>query len=155
MSKIKILIPIYNDWQSVIKLLENINVEVSKLDGEFSVIIVNDASTENRPEILVDLKNLKSVQIINMKKNKGHARCNAVGLKHISETEDFDYIIPMDGDGEDRPVELSLLIEKVKDHSNTVITADRVKRSEGFITKDKLKSLSTFMCIDNVCIGNR
>jgi len=26
---------------------------------------------------------------------------------------------------------------------------------EGFITKDKLKSLSTFMCIDNVCIGNR
>ncbi len=135
MSKIKILIPIYNDWQSVIKLLENINVEVSKLDGEFSVIIVNDASTENRPEILVDLKNLKSVQIINMKKNKGHARCNAVGLKHISETEDFDYIIPMDGDGEDRPVELSLLIEKVKDHSNTVITADRVKRSEGFIFK--------------------
>jgi len=135
MSKIKILIPIYNDWQSVIKLLENINVEVSKLDGEFSVIIVNDASTENRPEILVDLKNLKSVQIINMKKNKGHARCNAVGLKHISETEDFDYIIPMDGDGEDRPVELSLLIEKVKDHSNTVVTADRVKRSEGFIFK--------------------
>ena len=135
MSKIKILIPIYNDWQSVIKLLENINVEVSRLDGEFSVIIVNDASTEDRPEILVDLNSLKSVQIINMKKNKGHARCNAAGLKHISEKEDFDYIIPMDGDGEDRPAELSLLIEKVKDYSNTVVTADRVKRSEGFIFK--------------------
>ena len=99
MNKIKILIPIYNDWQSAIKLLENINVEVSKLDGEYSVIIVNDASTEDRPEILVDLNNLKSVQIINMKKNKGHARCNAAGLKYISEKEDFDYIIPMDGDG--------------------------------------------------------
>ena len=135
MKKIKILIPIYNDWQSAIKLLENINVEVSKLDGEYSVIIVNDASTEDRPEILVDLNNLKSVQIINMKKNKGHARCNAAGLKYISEKEDFDYIIPMDGDGEDRPEELSLLIEKIKDYSNTVVTADRVKRSEGFIFK--------------------
>ena len=135
MNKIKILIPIYNDWQSAIKLLENINVEVSKLDGEYSVIIVNDASTEDRPEILVDLNNLKSVQIINMKKNKGHARCNAAGLKYISEKEDFDYIIPMDGDGEDRPEELSLLIEKIKDYSNTVVTADRVKRSEGFIFK--------------------
>ena len=70
-----------------------------------------------------------------MKENKGHARCNAAGLKYINEKEDFDYIIPMDGDGEDRPEELSLLIEKIKEYPNTVITADRVKRSEGFIFK--------------------
>ena len=135
MSKIKILIPIYNDWQSVFKLLESINSEVSTLDSEFSVTIVNDASTENRPEFSVDLTNLRSIQIINMKVNKGHARCNAAGLKHINEKEDFDYIIPMDGDGEDRPEELSLLIEKVKRYPNSVITANRVKRSEGLIFK--------------------
>ena len=133
MNKIKILIPVYNDWQSVFKLLENINLEVSTLHGEFSVIIVNDASTENRPEPSINLANLKSVQIINMMENRGHARCNAAGLKHISEKEDYDYIIPMDGDGEDRPEELSLLIGKIKDYPDTVITADRVKRSEGFI----------------------
>ena len=46
MIKIKILIPIYNDWQAVFKLLENINLEVSMLDYEFSIIIVNDSSTE-------------------------------------------------------------------------------------------------------------
>ena len=51
MKKIKILIPVYNDWQSVFKLMENINLEVLSLDFEFSVIIVNDASTESRPEI--------------------------------------------------------------------------------------------------------
>ena len=135
MSKIKILIPIYNDWNSAFKLLENINSEVSVLDSEFSVIIVNDASTENKPELSVDLDNLKSIQIINMKENRGHARCNAAGLKYVNEKEDFDHIIPMDGDGEDRPEELSLLIEKTKEHPDTVITADRVKRSEGFIFK--------------------
>jgi len=135
MKKIKILIPIYNDWQSVFELLENINSEVSTLDGEFSVIVVNDASTEGRPELPVNLDSIKSIQVINMKENMGHARCNAAGLKYINEKEDFDYIIPMDGDGEDRPEELCLLIEKIKDYPNTVITADRVKRSEGPVFK--------------------
>ena len=135
MNKIKILIPIYNDWQSVFKLLENINTEVAVLEEDFSVIIVNDASTENRPELLVNLENLKSIHVINMKENKGHARCNAVGLKHINEKEEFDYIIPMDGDGEDRPEELILLIEKIKDYPDSVVTANRVKRSEGFLFK--------------------
>ncbi len=135
MKKIKILIPIYNDWQSAFKLLENINLQVSTLKDEVSVIIVNDASTEKRPKISVRLDNLESIKIINMKKNKGHARCNASGLKYINEKEDFDYVIPMDGDGEDRPEELILLIEKIKEYPDTVVTANRIKRSEGFIFK--------------------
>jgi len=135
MRKIKILIPVYNDWQPVLKLLENINSEVSKLEAEFSVIIVNDASTESRLELLANLDSLKSIQVINMNENRGHARCNATGLKYINEKEDFDYIIPMDGDGEDRPEELCLLIEKFKEYPDTVITADRVKRSEGPVFK--------------------
>ena len=135
MKKIKILIPVYNDWQSVFKLIENINSEVSTLDCEFSVIIVNDASTESRQKPLANLDNLKSIQFINMKENRGHARCNAVGLKYINEKEDFDYIIPMDGDGEDRPEELRLFIKKTKEYPNTVVTANRVKRSEGFVFK--------------------
>ena len=135
MKKIKILIPIYNDWQSISRLLKNIDLKVLTLKSEFSMIIVNDASTESRLELLADLDNLKSIKVINMKENRGHARCNAAGLKYINEKEDFDYIIPMDGDGEDRPEELILLIEKIKDYPDTVITADRVKRSEGFIFK--------------------
>ena len=133
--KIKILIPIYNDWQSVFKLLENIDSETKGLEDEASVIIVNDASTEQKPEININLNNIKSVQVINMKENRGHARCNAAGLKYINEKEDFDYVIPMDGDGEDRPEEIKLLIKKAKEYPDTVITANRVKRSEGFIFK--------------------
>ena len=133
--KIKILIPIYNDWQSVFKLLENIDSETKGLEDETSVIIVNDASTEQKPEININLNNIKSVQVINMKENRGHARCNAAGLKYINEKEDFDYVIPMDGDGEDRPEEIKLLIKKAKEYPDTVITANRVKRSEGFIFK--------------------
>ena len=133
--KIKILIPIFNDWQSVFKLLENIDSEIAGLEEEISVIIVNDASTEQRPEFNFSINNLKSIKVINMNENRGHARCNAAGLKYINEKEDFDHIIPMDGDGEDRPEEIKILIEKAKEYPDTVITANRVKRSEGIIFK--------------------
>ena len=135
MKKIKILIPIYNDWQSVFKLIENIDSQIIDLDAEVSILIINDASTESKPEINFNLNNLKSVQVVNMKKNKGHARCNAAGLKYINDKEDFDYVIPMDGDGEDRPEELKLLIDKIGEYSDKVVTADRIKRSERFFFK--------------------
>ena len=133
--KIKILIPIYNDWQSLIKILENINSEISNLNYDFSVIIVNDASTESRSEISANIDNFSSVKIINMKVNKGHARCNASGLKYIFDKEEFDYIIPMDGDGEDRPEEIKLLVSKMSENPERVIVGESIKRSEGIFFK--------------------
>jgi len=133
--KIKILIPVYNDWRSVFKLLENINSEVSNLDHDFSVIIVNDASTETKPELSVNLEKLNSIKILNMKENRGHARCNAAGLKHIYENEEFDYVIPMDGDGEDRPEEIKQFIDNLNYHPDQAIVGERIKRSEGIFFK--------------------
>jgi len=133
--KIKILIPIYNDWQSIIKLLDNINKEISNLQHEFSAIIVNDSSTETRPELSVNFENLSSIKIINMKENRGHARCNAVGLKHIFENEVFDYVIPMDGDGEDRPEEIKQFVDNLNYNAEKPIVGERIKRSEGIFFK--------------------
>ena len=133
--KIKILIPVYNDWQSLSKLLENINVEISRLDHEFSAIIINDGSTDPMPQNFVNIDNFKSIKIIDMKINKGHARCNASGLKYILEKEDFDYVIPMDGDGEDRPEEIPIFIDNLKYNPNKPIVGERIKRSEGFFFK--------------------
>ena len=135
MKKIIILIPVFNDWQSVFKLLENINTEVSSLEGEFSIIIVNDASSEVRPEISTNLEKLKSIKIINMKENKGHARCYAAGLKYIFEKEEFDYVIPMDGDGEDRPEEIKNFIEHLNYSPDKPIVGERIKRAEGVFFK--------------------
>ena len=133
--KIVILIPVFNDWQSVYKLLENINSEVSSLGHEFSVIIVNDASTEANPGLSNNLDNLSSIKIINMKENRGHARCIAVGLKHIFANEEFDYVIPMDGDGEDRPEEIKKLLDNLNYHPDKPIVGERIKRSEGIFFK--------------------
>ena len=132
--KIKILIPIYNDWRSVFQLLKQIDTQISDISDEISILIVNDGSNEEK-ENIPELKYIKSVKILNMKQNQGHARCNAVGLKYLYENDEFDYVIPMDGDGEDRPEEIKLLLEKSKDYPNDIITANRIKRSESFLFK--------------------
>ena len=135
MKKFVILIPIYNDWKSVFKLLENIDLKIADWDAEVSVLIVNDASTEERPATELNFKKIKSVRVVNMKQNRGHARCNAAGLKYLTEKEKFDYVIPMDGDGEDRPEELTSLFKKSKEKPLKTVTLDRIKRSEGFFFK--------------------
>jgi len=145
--KIIILIPVYNDWQSVTKLIEKINSEVSAMDIQFSIIIINDASTDQKSTYFPNLENLYSVKIINMKENRGHQRCSAAGLKYIYENEEFEYVIPMDGDGEDRPEEIKNFVEYLKYTSDKPIVGERVKRSESLFFKFcyKIHKILTFV----------
>ena len=133
--KIKILIPVYNDWQSVFKLLDEINLISLNLEPEISIVIINDASNHDRNEEDMSFENLHSIKILNMKINQGHTRCIATGLKYIFEKEDFDYVIPMDGDGEDRPEEIKNFIDQISNSNNKTIVGERVKRSEDLIFK--------------------
>ena len=133
--KIKILIPVYNDWQSTFKLIDEINGLSIDPKFQISIIIVNDASNHDRPNNEKDYENFQSLKIINMKINQGHARCIATGLKYIYQKEEFDYIIPMDGDGEDRPEEIKEFLNKIDESNGRAIIGQRVKRSEGLVFK--------------------
>ena len=133
--KIKILIPVYNDWQSVFKLLDEINSLSVDSKFQISAIIINDASNHDRVNEDKNFENIKSIKILNMKINQGHARCIATGLKYINEKEDFDFVIPMDGDGEDRPQEIIDFINQIKNLNNKPIVGQRIKRSENLIFK--------------------
>ena len=88
--KIILLIPIYNDRESLTKLIENINFEVKDLNSEISVVVINDASSQQIIDTYQNLENINSFEIINMKENRGHARCIASGLKYIFEKKEFD-----------------------------------------------------------------
>ena len=133
MKKYIILIPLYNDWKSVSVLLKKIDLQINSWDAEVSVIIVNDASTEERSGLDSNYKKITSVKILNMKENRVHQRCIAAGLKYIYKNEDFDRVIIMDADGEDRPEELSDFFKKAQVNSSMTITGNRYKRSEGFV----------------------
>jgi len=147
MKKIIILLPVYNDWESLLKVLDEINSVIKDIQKyKFECIIVNDSSTIEKPEI-VKPKNFNSLKIINMKENRGHARCNAFGLRYINLNETYDYVIVMDSDGEDRPVEISSLINNIIQEPETSVVAKRIKRSEGLIfqTLYQVHKLITFI----------
>ena len=135
MKKFIILIPLYNDWKSVSKLLKEIDSQVSSWKAEVSVILVNDASTEEISGLDANYQKIKSVKILNMKENRVHQRCIATGLKYICKNEDFDRVIVMDADGEDRPEELNDFFKKSEENPNMTITGNRFKRSEGIFFK--------------------
>ena len=135
MKKFIILIPLFNDWKSVSKLLEKIDFQINNWKARVSVLIVNDSSTEKRSNFDLICKKIESIKILNMKKNRGHQRCIAAGLKYICEKEEFDRVIVMDADGEDRPEELVVFFNKSEENPEKTVTGNRFKRSEGFIFK--------------------
>ena len=128
-----ILIPIYNDRESLKLLLENINSEIKELNHEISIVVINDASSQQIIDTYPNIENIHSIEIVNMRENRGHARCIASGLKYIFEKKEFDYVIPMDGDGEDRPKEIKNFIELSEQSEGKSIVGERVKRTEGII----------------------
>ena len=131
--KYVILIPIYNDRESLKLLIENINNEAKDFNHEISVVVINDASSQQIIDTYPKIENISSFEIINMKENRGHARCIASGLKYIYEKKEFDFVIPMDGDGEDQPEEIKNFIQFSEQSSEKSIIGERVKRSEGII----------------------
>ena len=133
--KVKIVIPIYNDWHSALKLFDEIdNLKIGE-NFEISIIVVNDASNHDRPNVEMNFDNIQSIKVLNMKKNQGHARCIATGLKYIFDKEEFDYVIPMDGDGEDRPEEIKDFLNQIKNRNDITIVGERIKRSESLLFK--------------------
>ena len=79
--KIKILIPVYNDWQSLFKLIDEIDKLQINEEYQISILIVNDSSNHDRATEEKKSNNIQSIKILNMVKNQGHARCIATGLK--------------------------------------------------------------------------
>ncbi len=135
MKKITILMPVYNDWDSLRKVLSETNSIIQNIKGfEYNCLIINDGSSATDLKIEKP-KNFTKLKIINMRENRGHARCNAFGLRYIDSNDECDYVIVMDSDGEDRPIEIKDLLNKIKEFPEISVVAKRIKRSEGPIFK--------------------
>ena len=157
-KKIYCLTPVFNDWESLhvlISQIEKIQVNNSKIN--FSIIVVNDGSTE---ENKIEFKNnFIDINILNLKVNIGHQRAIAVGLQYIyNEKDDYDYVVVMDCDGEDKPEDILLLIEKaIVEDSKKIIFAQRKKRQESILFKTGYffyKYLFYFLTGQKINFGN-
>ena len=134
MKTYKILIPVFNDWESLLILLNDIHTFKINNLAHIKILIIDDCSSEilNKK---IEFDSFEDIEIIKNIKNIGHGKSIANGINYLSKKNDFDYLIVMDGDGEDRPEEVKELILKSIDLPFVTITANRIKRSESAFFK--------------------
>ncbi len=127
-SDLIVVIPVYNDWESLHVLLQEIEKNIIDAYSR-QYIIVNDSS-EIEPELSSFPKLNCPITLIEAYRNMGHQKAIAAGLAYVNENWKGDYCVVMDSDGEDRPSDIDILLDKSKE-TGTVIFAQRAKRSEG------------------------
>jgi glycosyltransferase involved in cell wall biosynthesis len=124
-----ILIPLYNDAESLNTLLAELGQALGKLsDHRFSVLIVDDGSSE---AIHVQNAALFPTEILRLQRNIGHQKAIAIGLAWLKENKACDNVLVMDSDGEDRPEDAVALLNALPDNPGKIIFAQRKSRQEG------------------------
>jgi polyisoprenyl-phosphate glycosyltransferase len=135
---IAVVIPVYNDWESVGRLLQGLGAVAREHRLQLSVILVDDASSTPAPEQFPDLDDtvIRRLRIVRLAFNLGHQRAIAVGIVVASEQPaEHEATVVMDGDGEDRPEDLPRLLQASKESPSAVVCARRARRSESVLFK--------------------
>jgi len=134
-KKIICLTPVYNDWESFSILLRNIEKQYQSVSGySVAIVAMNDGSVD---EFELHSGTSLAVEIVSLKNNVGHQRAIAIGLQYINaEKSDFDFVVVLDSDGEDRPEDIPELVAKCDAlGSKKIIFAQRKKRQESVLFK--------------------
>ena len=142
-----ILIPTFNDWQSLNKLISKINNNTRVIAKNVSIYVVNDGSTKKQELKVKKLKKIKKIKIINLKKNLGSQISISLGLNLLKKMKVNSDIIVMDSDGEDNPNKIPLMLSLLKDNQDKIIVASRAQRKETFFLKflNILRLVLTFL----------
>ncbi|MES1173839.1 MAG: glycosyltransferase [Myxococcales bacterium] len=129
MERVCIVIPAFNDWESVQRLVVDLGQTGVERGVRFELVIVDDSSTVPAP--IAWPSGSGSLRIVRLACNVGHQRAIAIGLVVSREqAESCAAVVVMDGDGEDRPVDISKLLDSSAASPTSIICARRARRTE-------------------------
>ena len=148
MKKVYIILPTYNDWKSLNKVLKILNYSLKGQKKEIYIILVNDGSS-SKYEKTERYANFKRITILNLKKNIGSQKAIYVGLKFIQKkikSSEKNIISILDSDGEDDPIIVKKLIN-LAEKKKFFIFASRKNRTENIFLKflNKLRLYFTWL----------
>lgn len=128
---ISIVIPVYNEEDNIDLLCEKLSNFMENTDSSVEVILVNDGSTD---QTLAYLKNVSSrdprFKIIDFRRNYGQTAAMMAGMDFAK----GDIIIPMDGDLQNDPEDIPILLKKL-DEGYDVVSGWRKNRQDNSLLR--------------------
>src|SRR4029077_6917627 len=123
-----IIVPVYNDWSSLQRLAEGL---AATAGSKPRLIVVDDGSSEAGPYLAALVRTGLAGEVLRLRRNTGHQAAIASGLCHAVAENVAGQIVVMDGDGEDRPEDVSRLLAALSNgagKNGVIAVAERARR---------------------------
>ncbi len=128
---ISIVIPIYNEEESISQLVEEVLHVMRPLQEKFEIILINDGSSDNSAKVLSELsKEIPELISILLRKNYGQTAAMAAGF----DISNGEIIVSLDGDLQNDPADIPVLINKLREGFD-LVSGWRFNRKDARITR--------------------
>ncbi|MBD3413047.1 MAG: glycosyltransferase [Candidatus Aminicenantes bacterium] len=128
---LSLVIPVFNEQDNLNQLYDEMTSSCQKLDKTYEVVFVDDGSTDQTLDILVQLQKRDSrVRVIRLRKNFGQTAALSAGFDHSK----GDIVITLDADLQNDPKDFGMLIEKIEEGYD-LVSGWREKRRDRLLTR--------------------
>ena len=125
MGSISVIIPMFNEAENVAPLCDALTPALDDLNYSYEVIFINDGSTDDTGENLAAAaKNNTRFKVVDFRRNVGQTAAMMAGIDHAS----GEVIVPMDGDLQNDPADIAILLEKLEEGFEVVSGWRRIRK---------------------------
>ncbi|MCK4911287.1 MAG: glycosyltransferase family 2 protein, partial [Thermodesulfovibrionales bacterium] len=129
-TDVSIVIPVYNEEENVQPLHESLSNVLGPLGRSFEIVFVDDGSSDRTMEELQVLADRdRAVRVVSLRRNFGQTAAFAAGFDHAR----GDVIITMDGDNQNDPADIPMMLEKSKEFD--LVSGWRKDRKDGMFLR--------------------
>ncbi|HUS87263.1 MAG TPA: glycosyltransferase family 2 protein [Bacteroidales bacterium] len=140
MEKMSIVIPVYNEEKNIRPLTDQINKALQHSGIKYEIIFVDDGSEDHT---VTEIKSIiaRNITLIELKRNFGQTAAIKAGIDHA----DGDYIATLDGDMQNDPYDLLMMLDVLRQKDCDIVTGIRANRADDFILRKIPSYLANFM----------
>lgn len=133
--KISIVVPLFNEEESLVELHERLSKAVCSLEKPIEFLFIDDGSTDNSMQVLSELHNKDpQVRVVQFRRNYGKSAALALGFKEAR----GEFIVTLDADLQDEPYEIPNLVKTLEEGFDLVSGWKKI-RKDPFIKKSTSK----------------